>query len=144
MADIQRKTANLFDTFDIIGQVPTIGTGELINYNGSTTSLIPIDSGLVTLTKPLGILIYLMLYSSDNSFIGYTSNSSYEILNGNDVTGYENAKYCRVRIDRTTELNTIQIMLNAGSTALPYEPYWTHSLKKFDGAAWQNATVHEF
>ena len=37
------------------------------------------------------------------------------------------------------------LMLNTGSTALPYQPYldWQHSLKKFDGTDWIDATVKE-
>lgn len=120
---VGERTENLFNTFDIVGQVPSISNGQLINYNGSTTSLIPIISGNVTVTKPPTALLYLLLYAADMSYIGYVQNSTDTNFYGSSVTGYENAKYCRLRIDRTTGLDDIQIMLNTGSTAKPFEPY---------------------
>ena len=49
-------------------------------------------------------------------------------------------------VEKTIIIEDIQI--EKGDTATVYHPYsptgWYHSLKKFDGAAWQNATVHEF
>lgn len=117
------RTENLFDAFDIVGQVPSISNGQLINYNGSTTSLIPIISGDVTVTKPPTALLYLLLYAADMSYIGYVQNSTDANFYGSSITGYENAKYCRLRIDRTTRIDEIQIMLNTGSTAKPFEPF---------------------
>ena len=144
MADSQRKTANLFNTFDIIGQVPSTGSGALVSYNGSTTSFIPINSGNVVVTKPENVLIYLMLYAANGDYIGYDIANAGTTINGSNISGYENARFARLRIDRTTGLDDIQIMLNEGSSAIPYEPYWPHSLKKFDGTTWQDANVKEW
>jgi hypothetical protein len=37
------------------------------------------------------------------------------------------------------------IMLNEGSTALPYEPYgWVHSLRKLTSNGWQDASVKQW
>lgn len=120
---VGERTENLFNTFDIVGQVPSTGNGALVSYNGSTTSFIPINSGNVLVTKPEGILIYLMLYAANGDYIGYDIANTGTTINGSNISGYENARLARLRIDRTSGLDDIQIMFNAGSTAKPYEPY---------------------
>lgn len=121
------RTDNLFNKFDVIGQVPSISTGELVDYNGATCTPISISDGNITLSKPStdDIVIYLLLYDNNMTYIGYgqVSGSSTTII-GNTITGYANAKYCRVRINRQTGLD-IAIMINTGSTAEPYVSYLT-------------------
>ena len=144
MADLQRKTANLFNTFDIIGQVPSISNGELVSYNGVTTSLIAIPNGNVSVTKTYGVLVYILLYAADQSYIGYTANENNTEIHGYFVPNYENARYCRIRMDGNTYIGE-QIMLVEGPTAKPYEPYgWVSSIKIYDGITWQSATVKEW
>ena len=119
------RTNNLFNNFDIIGKVPSINTGNLVDYDGATCTPIPITDGNITLTKPStdNIYIYLFLYTNNMTFIGYGQVSGNNTtINGNTITGYENAKYFRIRIDRNNELD-INIMVNIGSSSEEYVPY---------------------
>lgn len=121
---------NLFNTFDISGQVPAISTGELVaSGSGGCTSFIPIREGNVTISgiKDSTAQIYLFLYDVNQAYIsaaGSGSGSGYFEIKSNSITGYENARYTRVRTDNIAE-NTHDIMLNYGSAALPYEQYTT-------------------
>ena len=132
MADLTRKTANLFDDFDIVGQVPSVNNGNLVNsVLGGTTSFIKMDSAEIVLSYNVNVNIYLFLYNNDFQFIGYAQKNTGEPIYSTSITGYSNAVYCRVRVDKLEDFSNANIMLNTGSTALPYEPYgWVHSLRK--------------
>lgn len=149
MADSQRKTANLFSTFDIIGQVPSVSTGSLVNSpNGATNTMTELSSAQCVLTAAYTTTnnLYLFLYDENSALIGYEQITAAGSIDSSTISGYSSAKYARVRLDNLSTFiaDNGTIMLNLGSNPLPYEPYWAHSLKKFDGTVWQDATVHEF
>lgn len=117
------RTDNLFNTFDIIGQVPSINNGALVNYNGATCTPIELANGDVSISTNTSVT-YLMLYDVNMAYIGYLQIDSDTIGYGKTIAGYENAKYCRVRIDNTTGLDNVHIMLNTGDSIKPYIPYY--------------------
>lgn len=118
------RTRNLFDNFDIVAQVPSISNGNLVNSAlGGTTSFIKIDSDEIVLSYSINANIYLFLYDNDYQYIGYISKTNGEPIYSTSISGYSNAAYCRVRVDRLADFSNVNIMLNTGSTALPYEPY---------------------
>lgn len=119
------RTGNLFDDFDIVGQVPSVSNGNLVNYtNGACTDLIELPSGLLVLSIYETMVVYVFLYDTNKSFLGWVNLSSAGTQTTQQITNYENAKYARVRTDNySVYLNEKKIMLNTGSTALPYEPY---------------------
>ena len=123
-AEKYSRTENLFDTFDIVGKVPSINNGELVDYAGSTCTPIAIQDGDITITVTnWSITVYLLLYDVNMSYIGYLRIDNSNPYYGTAITGYANAKYCRVRIESTSGLENVKIMLNTGSTAKPYQPY---------------------
>lgn len=127
---------NLFNDFDIIGQVPSTANGNLVNYNdGACTDLIELSSGLLTLSIYETMVVYIFLYDVNKSFLGWVNLSSAGSRTTLQINDYENAKYARVRTDNySTYLNEKKVMLNEGRTALPYEPY--------SSEVWHNLTSH--
>ena len=118
------RTGNLFDNFDIVAQVPSVSNGNLVNSAlGGTTSFIKIDSGEIVLSYSINANIYLFLYDNDYQYIGYIQKVNGEPIYSTSISGYSNAAYCRVRVDKLADFSNVNIMLNTGSTALPYEPY---------------------
>lgn len=140
---------NLFDNFDIVGQVPSISSGNLVNSAlGGTTSFIKIDSNEIVLSYSVNANIYLFLYDNDSQFIGYTQKTNGEPIYSTSITGYSNAVYCRVRVDKLADFSNANLMLNYGSTVLPYEPYstevWHDSHYIRVNGEWQSvASAHE-
>lgn len=119
------RTGNLFDTYDIIGQVPSVTNGALVNYTGgATTNLIPIDNPTVTLTLFLTSNTYLFLYDENKTYIGNANRSTGDIVS-TSITGYENAKYVRIRSDNYSAYQSEPyVTLVEGSTApSSYIPY---------------------
>lgn len=148
MADIVRKTANLFDYETMRGGKTGYyldASGNEIQSTGfwSITQYIPVDGTTFTLTRTFGGNVpAICLYDSNQNFITGVAYQGEQVVT---ISSNTNAAYIRFSYFIGEPLEDIaHDMLNEGSTALPYEPYWAHSLKKFDGAAWQNATVHEF
>lgn len=158
MADIVRKTANLFD-----GQLQqgfyAYFTGDYnFGDNYVCTHLIPCTENTTYTFKCISMAggsknYGYVFFDSTQSRIG--SDYINEVTEGDVVTHTAttpqntaflaiNIAYGRRQVPVVHPSDITNFMLNTGSTALPYEPYWAHSLKKLDGAAWQNATVHEF
>lgn len=135
MADIQRKSANLWAE-------NYVDISETLIYRA-----VYVGNSDVTLSSTVGVqgqTAVLFLLAGQVSSGASTANNGVWAGQNRTVTpigGYVTVAY---RAYSLVTPETADTMLNAGSTALPYEPYWAHSLKKFDGAAWQNATVHEF
>ena len=118
------KTENLFDTFDIVGKVPSVTSGELVNsISGGTTSLITLSETIVSLTIFSNMQVYLFLYDENEVFIGYAAITSMGTIRSSIITGYNNAKYARIRIDSISLYNK-NITFVYGSTApSSYIPY---------------------
>lgn len=119
------RSNNLFNEYDIVGRVPSVLTGELVNGNGSTCTPIPITNGNITAT--ISNLVgtenfYIFLYDENMSYIGQTSIEGNGSIYGKNITDYSNARYYRLRVN-TTSTTFLQTMVNDGDTALPYEPY---------------------
>ena len=58
---------NLFDDFDIVGQVPSVSNGNLVNsVSGATTSFIKMDNSEIVLSYNVIAQIYLFLYDNQN------------------------------------------------------------------------------
>lgn len=147
MADSQRKTANLFDIDNVLEDyylrngVPTeyhIGGYVLSDY-------IPIASDTATISAKCAVIsdsgAHWAVYDENKTFIrgGIAFTARYEPYS--KVLDTSGAAF--IRVDYATDSLT-DCMLNIGSTALPYEPYWPHSLKKFDGTNWIDAAVKEW
>lgn len=119
------RTENLFDGFDYFGTVPSISTGQNVSYaNGASTDYIPIESPSVTLSKNqtyTATRIFIFLYDANKQFIGVAASNDIAEYSTN-ISGYADAKFCRVRCDYYEQYGT-KYMLNTGSTAKPYEPY---------------------
>lgn len=149
MADIAMKTANLLNP-------ETSEQGCYYDedgvYHASTahdeSDFIPIIQGnsYTFYTYKAGSLAYGIFinaydsnkeFSSNIAFLGNPSFSGYYTFVA-PITGYVRFNY----LDRSGL--TADTMFYEGTLHISYVPYWLHSLKKFDGAAWQNATVHEF
>ena len=140
MADIVRKTANLFDGVLLDGY-----TDE--NYE---------QVGNLTVYKTIKIMLsagmYTVSYENPVNIIRYIHDNLYEYNQGNNITEFTfttttpNYVYLGFRLSAssTTPWDNSNIMLNTGSIALPYEPYWTHNFTKFDGTNWIDAAVKEW
>lgn len=119
---------NLFNTFDIVGQVPSVSSGALVNSpNGATNTMIELPAAqcILTATYTTANNLYLFLYDENSAFIGYKQITAAGSINSNTITGYSAAKYARVRVDNLSTFiaDNGTIMLNKGSTALSFEPY---------------------
>ena len=141
MADLQRKTANLFDWKWLVD-----------GYHLSPQTGLPVDNARRTsILQPIDVALFGRLYLS---FIGVDNDNvkaMYSVLTNDDtlvrrVTNISSGDFLDVSggnklyiafydgSSATTTLtkdNVGNVMLNTGSTPLPYEPYgWVHSLRK--------------
>ena len=139
MADCKRKTANLFDKDTATIYEATINSaGSWTTGNGATVRIPVMPSTTYTLhTNSLQSVFRATEITSDTlppvdgNLIIRSSN-----INSRTFTTSENAKYIVFQAGADTTQQWIQeLMLNSGSTALPYEPYgWQHSLRKLTTA----------
>lgn len=131
MADIVRKTANLFDG--------TLETGYFYNTDFDLTATdnpvfkslkVYLPAGTYTLkwSVPVravrevnnGVLIQNP-FENSNTWVFQVNSDGYFGISFRNMTS-------------TQWDSSVTITLDG----------WQHSLKKFDGAAWQNSTIHEF
>lgn len=160
MADIRRKTAQLFDKNSVeIYEHSSLGTTNSWAYDTTATGKtirIPCEAGAqytLSIDNTLGNTVFrIAAIESENAPVSGQSGQIPCITLFNDgtasqatVTSSSNAKYLIIQFSSAILTDCIDsLMMNTGTTALPYAPYWPHSLKKFDGTVWQDATVHEF
>ena len=171
MADIQIKTANLFlpplaaKTETVNDVTFSVDSNGVITINGTASANaifkyeLKDDMSIPTSVREGGNA-YLYFW---NNFV--TSSAIVRFYNGYTLIEYWTMNSInRIRdyfenLENKT-INAVEIVIYSGYTAIDCElsvmltddgeqaasftPYWKHSLKKFDGAAWQNATVHEF
>lgn len=147
MADLQRKTANLFDKdnlsmryFGYINnttyRVTPLASSSLSiivpvkpnsNYTISKLATTRFRVGLFT-NYPVDGSIATAIYG-DRDGNGFDYGTTLSFFTSTDTT-YIMA-FIRNYNDTVTVEEIIQsVMVNEGSTALPYEPYWQHSLRK--------------
>ena len=128
IGDYQDKIAkssgkNLFDkTSSTVNKYLNSSDGSLINSSTSSTSdYIDIKSSTTYIISGYGTSNYYKVvayYNSSKTFI--SANTVTDAINTYSITTPNNAKYLRFHY---TTANESQIMLNEGTTALPYEPY---------------------
>ena len=137
MADSQRKTANLFDGVIEQGTIRNDGTESAASNRIRTAGYTSLTAGTYTLsfTTTETAVVFVFLYDSNNTFVTriptdwttqpytFTLDESYKIR---FVIKYPT--------EATITPSDISDVVISG---------WAHSLQKFDGAAWQNATVNE-
>lgn len=154
MADISIKSYNLFDKTAADPDKGYMNNYRLNLTNIENSSNVAISEFIaVDPTQSYYTLSGVLTTGQYNASIAYY-DSEYNALQGYRYAGLAsvraqipaNAAFLRFTIIKA---NIDEIMLlkgyYAGADIPPYQSYnWSHSLKKFDGAAWQNATVHEF
>lgn len=162
MADIQRKTENLLDMQAVTrtrsGVTFTINDDKSVTITGTATALtysILMGDGaenneLNKYSTPIFKAGDSLIFSTNASVslqARYTDGTYYNnVPNNQAITLSKDIGLIYVQVTNASPLNyTIYPMVRLStSTSSEYEPYWSHSLKKFDGAVWQNETVHEF
>ena len=120
-----QTSRNLFDKDNmgngiIDAYINSDGTIVTDQSTWRVTQYIPCNSNVITLSSnaPLGHSPSICLYDENKNYItGTKYNSSVTVI----VTAERVAKYIRFSYPVAADLS--KIMLNAGSTALPYEPY---------------------
>lgn len=142
MADSQKygRTANLFDGTIEQGTITGQGTDSAASNRVRTAGYTALDAGTYTLsfsTTGTGV-VFVFLYDSSNNFVGRIptdwANQPYTFT-------LDNSYKIRFAIKHPEETSIVpsdvtNIMLNTGSTALPYQPYygWLHNLRKLTTA----------
>lgn len=155
MGDILKydRTANLFNATIVQGSFTADGGVNSANTRvRSEFQSIPLESGTYTISAVGMDYALHAAYTSPDLATFDGSESGINSWNALPYTftitqrRYICFAFRKSDNSRIYPTDISDIMLNTGSTALPYQPYydWQHSLKKFDGTAWQNATVHEF
>ena len=118
---VGEKTGNLADV--IRGKVPRVSDGSLVTFEGLTTEYVPFHTGdilSVSFDKPGSEKRFYAFYYSGDILL-----SQKDLAYGTAITSYAVPKTVdriRIRIDYS-ETEVSNVMLNYGSTALPYEPY---------------------
>lgn len=143
MADVKRKTANLFDGTLIGGYFTNIEfntSGDTAIYKSIKVFL---TAGKYTFSWGKNVNVVRLIIDGAYSQPGNIINTpSYTITTTTD--GYVGISF-RDTISSTAWDNTTPIMLNSGTTALPYEPYgWVSSLRKLTTTGWRDAEVKEW
>lgn len=148
MADIQRKSANLFDKNGTIYEAYITDTQWLPNIDSSSVKIPcqPNTEYTISVTTTLPIF---RIATSDN--IDIQPNNAVDVLARlANVTEYTFTTPSNAEVILFQGSNSMlstwldELNANLGDTVLPYEPYYVHSLKKYDGTAWENAVVKEY
>lgn len=136
MADCKRKTANLFDIESWITANGTTYTKSGNSYTFDTRQSMYSTPYYFSETDiAISISGILENVSSVNARIDLL-HADGTVSSGNVITDSqaksENIYAAGLRFNWSTggTVTLSNIMLNTGSTALPYEPYWQHSLRK--------------
>lgn len=120
--------------------VPSVGSGYDVSAYGWASDYIPIDgSGAwvlsvseVNTNAAEDEILILFLYDKDKNFIGFKQAASTVSMSivANEISGYENAKYCRLRLSAIINTPT-RLQFELGSTATPFAPYQgkTHTVQ---------------
>ncbi len=115
------RTGNLADV--IRGKVPRVSDGSLVTFEGLTTEYVPFHTGdilSVSFDKPGSTKRFYAFYYSGDTLL-----TTKDLAYGTSISSYavpETVDRIRIRIDYSG-VEVSNVMLNMGSTALPYEPY---------------------
>lgn len=148
MADLTRKTANLWDFYpeQTYGGVTLSWDGEKISYSGTCTTAynfqigINLKAGTYTLKananrNPIyNVASCIDIYRA-SPFLMVAIENRAAVKGSRTFTIDEDTNVIlRIRLNEGVNYDGFEIrpMLNLGSTPLPYEPYgWVHSLRKY-------------
>ena len=153
MADSQRKTANLFDKDNIVdggAYYPSIAGERMISSDNTAICLLPCKpntaytvsrSNAITKRFAMCFLTSNEIYNDMPIINGVNTNTGLIITS----TSTSDSRYLCFYYAKTggSDSNTsaeissqlAEVMINEGSTPLPYEPYgWVHSLRKLGTA----------
>ena len=170
MSDIVIKTNNIFlppleaTSETINGVTFTVNASGIVTIDGTASSEASFKYRLkgdmfVPTSKQSGGNAYMYFWNDfasnstirflyDDTFIDYWSlNPKNRVVSKFDNLENQtiNTVEIVIRSGETRHNVTLSLMLtNDGEQATAFTPYWNHSLKKYDGTTWQNATVHEF
>lgn len=162
MADSQRKTANLFDVSTVekgridngeVGYVSqtssltieggTVNFRTTVAYRGVCSGFFEIPEGTETITfnfirnEALGVKF--VFYDNNKVWLEQDYVPTLQDIPPASASIPTGAKYVRLsftgQISGGYSYTMTNLMLNTGSTPLPYEPYWLHSLRKLTTAA---------
>ena len=148
VADLQRKSYNLFDKSQISIITTSIGNRYGSIFEG-TVGTYTFD---VTGATNSGDYLYADKVLSDGTggaryyIVNNGTKTTTQLTISNDGEKFliynasgDNLATSQAKFDRWL------IMLNSGNTAKPYEPYgWVSSIKIYDGITWQSTTVKEW
>lgn len=133
MADLTRKTANLFDESTLLnGYYDTTSYQYYPNDNYRCFTLL-LPAGTYTIFAKSDILTIRLLRVSSSSLganVVNLDNRSYTFT----LPVTETINVSLRNSTTTNDFTGLTIMLNTGSSPLPYEPYWQHSLRKLGTA----------
>lgn len=108
------RTGNLFDKTTVIIGKRVVANGESIDENKAHSDYIDLSGiNAISVSSDMGESTNIYFYSSK-------TNTADSYVRGRTASVPQGAKYCRVNMS-VDDINTF--MLNAGSTAMPYEPY---------------------
>ena len=134
MADSQRKTANLCDVSDISETVTVFYKDKFLMQSISEGTYTLSFNTTADVSHMVSVGVGTTVYSKDIKTISGVQNGYYTI--DFTISAEYSGENLYVRFVRFGAVTTVtytvtNIMLNSGSTALPYEPYgWVHSLRK--------------
>ena len=153
MADSQRKTANLFDVNNIVDGgyfYPSITSNKMVASNNTAILLLPCKPNTTYTISRRNVITkrFVMCFLTSNEI--YADMPIYGDV-GNDTaltltsTSTAESQYLCFYYGKTggsdsstpeeIQAQLAEVMINEGSTALPYEPYgWLHSLRKLTTA----------
>lgn len=140
MADCKRKTANLFDAATAYGDMYSDG---VITGQGNAINDIKnkVTADMIGKTYTISITC---LQNASKAFVAITINGT-TYWRENELTANQRSSFqftpvtendlWYITYNNTGVYSYKDIMLNEGSTPLPYEPYgWVHSLRKLTTA----------
>lgn len=152
MADLTRKTANLLDYKVLFSNSFVKETASFKYYRITVTAN---TQYTLKSNAPASVENAVTTFLYGRSDTMSTANDGLYTDVAKTITSTDDGYvYIAVRkagtsttIPAVTETDfdngTYTIMLNEGSTALPYEPYWQHSLRKLTTNGWQDASIKE-
>lgn len=106
--------------------IPSVVSGNDVAVSAWASDYIFIGENNVVMSRSSATnatVMYLLLYDSAKKYIGYASNNiAGAATKSVDVSGHENARYCRVRFDEKADTD-VRVQLEIGSTASDFQPY---------------------
>lgn len=118
--DIVSRTRNLFDISSITHEVIDASGAKRIESGMDLSGFIEVDGDYTVSWKAIRVGAYMRVstFDENKNFIERVT-----ALNTYTNTHYTNSHTGYIRINYENEYGLSDIMLNVGSTALPYEPY---------------------